>query len=52
MTDLKDTLQVGLANGTAIGVSLSEINEVLSLIALIISIAYTIFKFIKFEKNK
>ena len=52
MTDLKDTLQVGLANGTAIGVSLSEINEVLSLIALTISIAYTIFKFIKFEKNK
>ena len=52
MNDLKDTLQVGLANGTAIGVSLSEINEVLSLIALGLSIAYTIFKFFKFEKNK
>ena len=33
MNDLKDTIQVGLANGTAIGVSLSEINEALSLVA-------------------
>ena len=52
MNDLKDTIQVGIANGTAIGVSLSEINEVLSLIALVLSIAYTIYKFSKFDKNK
>ncbi len=52
MNDLKDTIQVGLANGTAIGVSLSEINEVLSLVALALSIAYTIYKFFKFENNK
>lgn len=52
MNDLKDTLQVGVANGTAIGVSLSEINEILSLFALLISIAYTIYKFVKFEKIK
>ena len=51
MNDLKDTIQVGVANGTAIGFSLSEINEVLSLIALTLSIAYTIYKFIKYENN-
>ena len=51
MNDLKDTIQVGLANGTAIGVSLSEINEALSLVALALSIAYTIYKFFKFFEN-
>ena len=51
MNELKDTLQVGVANGAAIGFSLSDINEILSLIALTLSIAYTIYKFVKFEKN-
>jgi len=52
MTDLKDTLQVGLANGSAIGVSLVEANELLTFISLLLAIGFTIYKFVKFEKIK
>jgi hypothetical protein len=52
MNDLRDTIQVGLANGSAIGFTLASANEILSFVALIISIAYTIYKFFKFEDNK
>jgi hypothetical protein len=51
MTDLKDTIQVGLANGSAIGVSLVEANEILTMVSLVLAIAFTIYKFIKYEKN-
>jgi len=51
MTDLKDTIQVGLANGSAIGVSLVEANEILTMVSLVLAIAFTIYKFVKFEKN-
>ena len=51
MNDLKDTIQVGLANGSAIGFSLAEANEILTLVSLILAIAFTIYKFIKFDKN-
>jgi len=50
MTDLKDTLQVGIANGSAIGVSLVEANEVLTFISLLLAIGFTIYKFVKFKK--
>tara|TARA_R110000824_G_scaffold308717_1_gene496153 strand:+ start:895 stop:1053 length:159 start_codon:yes stop_codon:yes gene_type:complete len=52
MTNLKDTIQVGLANGSAIGVSLVEANEILTFASLIIAIVFTVYKFIQFEKNK
>ncbi len=52
MTDLKDTIQVGVANGSAIGFSITECNEVLTLVSLTLAIAFTIYKFIKFEKTK
>tara|TARA_R110002167_G_scaffold26746_1_gene91883 strand:- start:836 stop:1000 length:165 start_codon:yes stop_codon:yes gene_type:complete len=52
MTDLKDTIQVGIANGSAIGVSLVEANELLTFVSLGLAIAFTIYKFIKFEINK
>ena len=51
MTDLKDTIQVGLANGSAIGVSLVEANEILTMASLLLAIGFTIYKFVKFEKN-
>ncbi len=51
MTDLKDTIQVGIANGSAIGFSITECNEYLTLISLILAITYTIYKFIRFEKK-
>ena len=52
MNDLRDTIQVGLAKGSAIGFTLASANEILSFVALILSIAYTIYKFFKFEDNK
>ena len=50
MNDLKDTLQVGIANGSAIGFSITDCNEVLTLISLILAISFTVYKFIKYKK--
>jgi hypothetical protein len=52
MTDLKDTIQVGIANGSAIGVSLVEANEILTFVSLILAIVFTIYKFFIYEKKK
>ena len=52
MNNLKDTIQVGVANGSAIGISLSQINDLLTFISLGVAIVFTIYKFIQFEKNK
>ena len=51
MTDLKDTIQVGLANGSAIGFSITDCNEILTLISLILAIGFTVYKFMKFNKD-
>jgi len=51
MNDLKDTIQVGIANGSAIGFSITDCNEVLTFVSLVLAIAFTIYKFIKFDKN-
>ncbi len=52
MNDLKDTIQVGLANGSAIGFSITDCNEVLTFVSLILAIAFTIYKFMFYEKKK
>ena len=52
MTEVKDTLQVGLANASAIGFSITDCNEILTLVSLILAIGFTIYKFIQFEKYK
>ena len=52
MTDLRDTIQVGLANGSAIGCSITDCNEILSFISLILAIAFTIYKNFIYEKKK
>ena len=52
MTDLKDTLQVGLANGSAIGFSITDWNEILTFVSLILAIAFTVYKFVKYEKEQ
>ena len=51
MTDLKDTIQVGIANGSAIGFSITDCNEYLTLVSLILAISFTVYKFVKFEKD-
>lgn len=52
MTDLKDTVQVALANSTAIGLSINECNQYLTLISLVLAIGFTIYKFYNYETKK
>jgi hypothetical protein len=52
MTDLKDTVQVALANSTAIGLSIAEYNQYLTLISLVLAICFTIYKFYNYETKK
>ena len=52
MKELKDTLQVGLANGSAIGFSITDCNQYLTFISLTLAIAYTLYKFYHFETKK
>jgi len=47
---MQDTIQVGLANTTAIAFSITECNQLLTLISLTLAIAFTIYKFVKYEK--
>lgn len=51
MTEIKDTVQVGLANASAIGFSITDCNDYLTLISLILAISFTIYKFFKYEKT-
>ena len=52
MTNLKDTIQVAVANGSAIGFSITDCNEVLTFVSLTLAIVFTIYKFFIYEKNK
>ena len=52
MKEIQDSAQVALANGSAIGISLVEANEYLTFISLALAIAFTIYKFVKYEKKK
>ena len=47
---IEDTIQVGMANAGAIGISLAEVNEVLTTVSLIIAIGFSIYKFTKTKK--
>jgi len=51
MTEAKDTLQVGLANASAIGFSITDCNEILTFVSLVLAIGFTIYKFLKYEKT-
>tara|TARA_R100000315_G_scaffold59060_1_gene34624 strand:+ start:2176 stop:2340 length:165 start_codon:yes stop_codon:yes gene_type:complete len=52
MKEIQDSVQVGLANGSAIGLSLVEANEILTFISLSLAIVFTIYKFFLYEKKK
>ena len=47
---IEDTIQVGMANAGAIGISLASFNEVLTTVSLFIAIGFSIYKFIKTKK--
>ena len=51
MDNVKDTVQVAVANSTAIGFSLTECNDILTFVSLLLAISFTIFKFFKFNKD-
>jgi hypothetical protein len=51
MKEVQDSLQVGLANSTAIAFSVTECNQFLTLVSLILAISYTVYKFIKFDER-
>jgi len=51
MTDLKDTIQVGIANSSAIALNLTQCNELLTFVSLTLAIGFTIYKFVKFKKT-
>lgn len=50
-SDMKDTTEVLIANGSVIGLSLGQCNEALLFISTSLAIAFTVYKFIKL-KNK
>ena len=52
MTEAKDTLQVGLANASAIGFSITDCNEILTFVSLILAIGFTVYKFVTYEKEQ
>jgi|TARA_R100000084_G_C4530980_1_gene91136 EamA domain-containing membrane protein RarD len=47
---IEDTIQVGVANAGAIGISLAEVNEVLTTVSLLVAISFSIYKFLKTKK--
>tara|TARA_R100001440_G_scaffold75119_3_gene101572 strand:+ start:2474 stop:2650 length:177 start_codon:yes stop_codon:yes gene_type:complete len=47
---IEDTIQVGVANAGAIGISLAQVNEVLTTVSLLIAIGFSIYKFTKTKK--
>ena len=51
MTEVKDTIQVGVANTSAIAFSITDCNEILTLVSLVLAISFTIYKFFKYEKD-
>ena len=52
MKEVKDTIQVAVANGSAIGFSITDCNEILTLVSLVLAISFTIYKYTQFEKKK
>tara|TARA_R100000742_G_C4248778_1_gene67330 strand:+ start:243 stop:404 length:162 start_codon:yes stop_codon:yes gene_type:complete len=50
--NMKDTTEVLIANGSVIGLSLGECNDVLLFISTSLAIAFTIYKFIKLRNDK
>ena len=48
---MRDTVEVVAANGGALGLTLTQCNEILQLVSLTLAIAFTIYKFIKAQKK-
>jgi hypothetical protein len=49
--NMKDTVEVLAANGSVVGLSLTECNEILLFISTTLAIIFTIYKFIRLKKR-
>ena len=49
--EVKDTIEVLAANGGALGITLTQCNEILQFVSLSLAISYTVYKFIKNQKK-
>jgi hypothetical protein len=49
--EMKDSVQVVLANGGASALTITECNEILTMISISLAIAFTIYKFIKLKEK-
>lgn len=50
--EMKDLLQVGTVNVSAIGLEITQCNEILTFVSLILAIIFTITKLLKYSKYK
>mgnify|MGYP003653821395 CR=1 FL=1 len=48
---IQDTIQVALANAGAIGISLVQVNQVLTTFSLVVAIGFSIYKFYTTKNN-
>tara|TARA_R110000751_G_scaffold157329_2_gene262816 strand:- start:282 stop:434 length:153 start_codon:yes stop_codon:yes gene_type:complete len=48
---MKDSLQVAVVNSAAVGLNLTDCNELLTFVSLTLAIIYTIYKFINYDKT-
>ncbi len=48
---MKDSVQVVIANGGASALTMTECNEILTMISISLAIAFTIYKFIKLKQK-
>ena len=51
MTKVQDTIQVVTANSIGIAFSITECNQILTFISLCLAIGFTIYKFVKFNRD-
>jgi hypothetical protein len=49
--EVKDTIEVVAANGGALGLTLTQCNEILQFVSLSLAIAFTVYKFAKAKKK-
>ena len=47
--EIKDSIQVVAANGSASALTITECNEILTMISISLAIAFTVYKFIKLK---
>ena len=50
--ELKDTVEVLAANGGALGITLTQCNQLLQMISLVLAISFTIYKFSKLKNTE